>query len=97
MQRTMQRTRWLGLSVIAIALMIVTSSIVLAATATAKKYQVTGTVVSSDDKMIEVKKGDENWQIDRTADTKVDGKVAVGTKVTVHYHMVADQIEAKGK
>jgi len=63
--------------------------------AAVKKYQVTGKVLEVNDKMIAVEKGDERWEIDRTSDTKVDGDVKVGEKVTIHYHMVADSVDAK--
>jgi hypothetical protein len=94
-ERIMQTTRWLRLLVIAAGLMIVTTTSIVLAAAEKKQYQVTGTVVSSDEKTIVVKKGDENWEIERNANTKVDGRIAVGEKITVHYHMVADHIDAR--
>jgi hypothetical protein len=65
------------------------------ASAAAKKYQVTGKVLQVDDKMIVVQKDDEKWEIERTAATKVDGELKVGSKVTIYYHMVADSAETK--
>ncbi|HSV15093.1 MAG TPA: hypothetical protein VLI90_12615 [Tepidisphaeraceae bacterium] len=65
------------------------------AAAVAKKYQVTGKVLEVNDKSITVEKGDEKWEIDRTADTKVDGDLKAGAKVTIHYHMVADSVDTK--
>jgi hypothetical protein len=61
----------------------------------AKSYQVTGPVVEVTDTAITVKKGEDNWQIARDAGTKVDGELKVGAKVTVHYRMVATDVEVK--
>lgn len=61
----------------------------------AKGYQVTGPIVALTDNVITVQKGDEKWEIARTAATKVSGKLAVGSKVTVYYKMSADSIEVK--
>jgi len=63
--------------------------------ASAKKYQVTGKVLDVIDTMITVEKGDEKWEIGRSAETKADGKVKVGDKVTIYYRMTADSIEVK--
>jgi RNase P/RNase MRP subunit p29 len=65
------------------------------ATAADKTYQVTGPVVDVTDTSITVQKGKENWQIAKTADTKVSGDVKKGDKVTVMYPMTATSIEAK--
>lgn len=61
----------------------------------AKSYQVTGPIVALTDSVITVQKGDEKWEIARSASSKVDGKLAVGSRVTVHYKMSADRIEVK--
>ena len=61
----------------------------------AKGYQVTVPVVALTDNVITVQKGDEKWEISRTPTTKVDGKLAVGSKVTVYYKMAATDIEVK--
>jgi len=61
----------------------------------AKKYQVTGTVLALTDDMITVEKGDEKWEINRTADTKVTGDLKVGAKVTIEYTMTATTVENK--
>jgi len=61
----------------------------------AKKYQVTGTVTEVTDEVITVQKGDEKWEIARDAATKLEGKLAVGQKVTIEYRMTATDIEAK--
>jgi hypothetical protein len=62
----------------------------------AKSYQVTGPVMEVTDKAITVKKGEDNWQIARDAGTKIDGDLKVGAKVTIHYRMVATDVEVKG-
>ena len=61
----------------------------------AKTYQVTGKVLEVTDKMIAVEKGKDRWEIDRDADTKVDGDLKVGEKVTITYHMTANKVEVK--
>ena len=61
----------------------------------AKSYQVTGPIIALTDSVITVQKGDEKWEISRSAATKVDGKLAVGTRVTIHYKMSADSVEVK--
>ncbi len=63
--------------------------------ADAKDYQVTGPILSIEDKVVTIQKGDDKWQIDIDKDTKIEGKLAVGEKVTIHYHMVADKIDKK--
>jgi hypothetical protein len=66
------------------------------ALAKAKDYQVTGEVTALTDDMITVLKGGkEKFEIDRTKDTKVEGELKVGAKVTVHYTMSADSVEVK--
>jgi hypothetical protein len=61
-----------------------------------KQYQVTGPVLEVTDTMIAIQKGKDRWEIDRTADTKVEGDLKVGEKVTVYYYMTAEKVEAKG-
>lgn len=65
------------------------------ALAGAKTYQVTGPVVEVNDKMITVMKGKDKWEIDRASDTKVNGDVKAGDKVTVTYTMTAKDVEVK--
>lgn len=60
-----------------------------------KKYQVTGKVLELNDDVIVVEKGNEKWEIGREAATKVDGKLAVGAKVTIYYTMTAASVEVK--
>jgi hypothetical protein len=63
--------------------------------APAKTYQVTGPVLELTDKLIVVQKNDERWEIERDAGTRIDGKLKVGDKVTIHYRMTATSIEKK--
>ncbi len=67
----------------------------------AKAYQVTGPIVEVTDKAITLKaarKGEEEiWQIARDAGTKITGDLKVGAKVTVHYRMVATDVEVKAE
>lgn len=64
----------------------------------AKSYQVTGPVVEVTDAAITITKGksEETWQVARDAGTKIDGDLKVGAKVTIHYRMVATDVEVKG-
>lgn len=61
----------------------------------AKTYQVTGPVLEVTDSMIAVKKGNDRWEINRDANTKVTGDIKVGDKVTVTYTMTATDAEVK--
>lgn len=63
--------------------------------AEAKTYQVTGPVLEVKDDMIVVQKGTEKWEISRDKDTKVNGDLKVGSRVTAHYRMKATSIEVK--
>ncbi|HEY7115433.1 MAG TPA: hypothetical protein VH475_02540 [Tepidisphaeraceae bacterium] len=60
---------------------------------TPKKYQVTGKVLEVSDDLIVVQKDDEKWEIGRGPSTKIEGKLAVGAKVTVQYTMSAATVE----
>lgn len=60
-----------------------------------KSYQFTGQVIALTDNVITVQKGDEKSEFARSSATKVDGKLAVGNKVTVYYTMSAGKIEVK--
>jgi hypothetical protein len=64
--------------------------------AEAKNYQVTGPVLELKDDVITVQKGTEKWEIGRDKDTKVNGDLKVGSKVTIQYRMKATSIEVKG-
>ena len=64
--------------------------------ASAKDYQVTGTVVEVTDSKIVVDKKGEKFEVNKTAAVKNSGAAAtVGSKVTVYYTMTATEIEAK--
>lgn len=63
--------------------------------ALAKDYQVTGPVVDVKDDVIIVKKGTENWEIDRDKNTKTSGEIKKGDRVMVKYKMTATSIESK--
>lgn len=60
-----------------------------------KTYQVTGPVLEMTDSMIVVQKGKERWEIARNAETKIEGEVKIGSKVTIMYSMTAIAVEAK--
>ena len=78
-----------------VALLLALSLLMPAAAFGAKKYQVTGNVIELTDKVIVVQKGDEKWELERSAATKIEGELKVGAKVTIYYHMVADTGEVK--
>src|SRR5437868_11912748 len=61
----------------------------------AKTYQVTGPVLELTDKTIVVKKGEDRWEIARDDKTRIDGELKVGSKVTIHYRMVAVSVDSK--
>ncbi len=63
--------------------------------ADAKSYQVTGPVLDVTPTTITVQKGEEKWELARSKNTKVTGELKVGAKVTVYYHMVAEEVEVK--
>ncbi len=60
-----------------------------------KEYQVTGPIVALTDDVITVDKSGEKWEIGRSGATKVTGKLAVGSRVTVHYRMGATAVDVK--
>ena len=63
--------------------------------ADAKSYQVTGPVLEVTATTITVQKGSDKWEISRDKDTKLNGDVKVGSKVTIYYRMVATEVEIK--
>ncbi len=63
------------------------------ALAAEKTYQVTGPVLEVRDDAVVVEKGKEKWEIARTPETKVQGELKKGEKVTVHYKMTATSID----
>jgi hypothetical protein len=62
---------------------------------TALAYQVTGPVLDVTDSKIVVEKNKEKWEIERDKNTKVTGELKKGSRVTVHYRMIAESIESK--
>ena len=60
-------------------------------------YQVTGPVLEVTNDSVTVQKGNEKWQIARDKDTKVEGDLKVGSKVTIQYTMKATSVEVKGE
>ncbi len=79
-------------------LVIVALSLFVAAAAGAaslKTYQVTGPVIELRDDAIVVEKGKEKWEIARDKDTKVEGDLKAGSRVTIQYQMTATSIEVK--
>ena len=74
-------------------LVLVAASLALAAAP--KTYQVTGPVLELKDDMIVVQKGSDRWELARGADTKVQGDLKVGSKVTIEYRMTATSIDVK--
>ena len=60
-----------------------------------KTYQVTGPVLEATDSMIAVQKGKDRWEIARDSNTKVNGDLKVGAKVTITYTMSATDVEVK--
>jgi hypothetical protein len=63
-----------------------------------KDYQVSGPIIEITDSMIAIEKTkgkDERWEIARDANTKVPADAKVGDKVTIHYTMMATEVEMK--
>ena len=58
-------------------------------------YQVTGPVLEVTNDSVTVQKGKEKWQIARDKDTKINGDLKVGSRVTIHYTMKATGVEVK--
>lgn len=85
----MKRIIVIGLGLLAVL------AIVYAATTAPKTYQVTGPVLSINGDVITVQKGTDKWDLMKTADTKITGNLAVGSKVTIEYKMVATTITVK--
>ena len=60
-----------------------------------KTYQVTGPELAVTPTSITVQKGEDRWEIARNKETKINGSLKVGAKVTIHYTMVAAEVEVK--
>jgi hypothetical protein len=69
----------------------------LALAAGPKTYQVTGPVLEVKDDLIVVQKGSDKWELAKDKDTKVQGDLKVGSKVTIQYWMKATEVEVKGE
>jgi hypothetical protein len=82
----------LMMGVVATGMVLVATSVMAGS---GKTYQVTGPVLQLTDTKIIVEKGKEQWEIARTADTKVTGDLKVGSKVTIEYTMTATDVMVK--
>jgi hypothetical protein len=60
-----------------------------------KDYQVTGPVLDVTDDVIVVEKGKDKWEIGRNKDTKINGDLKKGSRVTIHYKMTATDVDIK--
>ena len=60
-----------------------------------KDYQVTGPVLDVTDEVITVQKGSDKWEIGRNKDTKINGDLKKGSKVTIQYKMTATSVDVK--
>ena len=77
----------------AAVLLLVVIALTYTAYAAAKSYQFTGVVKTvTGDTFTVQKSASETWEFTKDASTK--GAVKVGDKVTVHYKMIATEIEA---
>ena len=84
-------------SVLAVAVVVLALIVGAVFAAAPKTYQVTGPVLSVNDTIIVVQKGEDRWEIARDAGTKVTGDLKVGAKVTIQYRMIATSVEVKAK
>ena len=60
-----------------------------------KDYQVTGPVLDVSDDIITVQKGSDKWEIGRNKDTRINGDLKKGSKVTIQYKMTATTVDVK--
>src|SRR5262245_35637184 len=60
-----------------------------------KDYQVTGPVLDVSDDVITVQKGSDKWEVGRNKDTKINGDLKKGSKVTIQYKMTATSVDVK--
>jgi len=60
-----------------------------------REYQVTGPVLDVTNDIITVEKDKDKWEIARNKDTKVQGDLKKGSKVTIKYTMTAASVEVK--
>ncbi len=80
--------------IVALALALIVVAVSFAAV---KTYQVTGPVLAVTPDSITVKKGNDNWELARDANTKVTGDLKVGSKVTIEYRMIATSVDVKAE
>ena len=74
-------------------LVILVAALTIGAYAAAKSYQFTGIVKTVQGDTFTVQKSaSETWEFSKDASTK--GTLKVGDKVTVHYKMIATEVEA---
>jgi hypothetical protein len=79
-----------------IAAVVVLALVVGAAFAAGPKtYQVTGPVLSVTNDVIVVQKGNDKWEVGRDANTKINGDLKVGARVTIQYRMIATTVDVK--
>ncbi len=62
-----------------------------------KVHQVTGPVRSLTERMIQIQKGQDMWQIERRPSSYLPSGIKVGSSVTVEYTMVAVRVARRGK
>jgi len=60
-----------------------------------KLYQVTGSVFDLADNVVIIQKGNDKWEIGRNKDTKINGDLKKGSKVTIQYKMTATSVDVK--
>jgi len=60
-----------------------------------RSYQVTGPLVKLNDDFITVAKDNEQWEMRRNSETKINGQFAIGSRVSVAYKMSAMSIDVK--
>ncbi|MCX6891191.1 MAG: hypothetical protein WCL11_16385 [Verrucomicrobiota bacterium] len=60
-----------------------------------KTYPATGSVIELTPTSITIQRGDTTWEVARSKNTQVTGKLKVGATVTVQYRMVAAEVEVK--
>ena len=78
---------------IAAVLILLVAALTYSAYAATKTYQFTGVVKTAQGDTFTVQKSaDETWEFTKDAATK--GTVKVGDRVTVHYRMIATEIDA---
>ncbi|MGN6719683.1 MAG: hypothetical protein ACTHLX_20110, partial [Candidatus Binatia bacterium] len=58
-------------------------------------YRVAGPLVKLNDDVITVAKGNEQWEMRRNGETKVNGQLAIGSRVVVEYKLSATSIDVR--